>query len=488
MKSALYVRVSTDEQVREGTSIDEQKARLQAFAESQGWKEYEFYVDEGFSAKDLDRPAFNRMREDIRSERIGAVITTKIDRLTRRLIDLLQFVDFLDSHQCIYKSSTESFDTGSAAGRMVLQLLGVFAEFERERISERVRDNMHHLAKQGKPFSRPCFGYDLVNRQFMINKEEASWVHKMADWFLNGSGTLHIAKKLNENNVLTKNGGRWSAKAVRNFLENNQMLVGNLVWNKQQRKGKKTIQNPPTEWVIVHNTHPPILEPAIFNEIQTKIERTKCFTPRSKRYHYLLSGLLRCGHCGARMIGSSIRRNQIKHTYSSRYICSNYQKKGLCFNHWIDAHTIEQYVLTNLYKLGQTITTPSPSISTEQEVKAKLHVELRQLKRMLNNLESKAQRQMEAYEADVINLDELKQARLRLQLKKQEWQAYFDQLNLRLNEAKRSDIALSIQEVVKRMENRSEARLHPFQQHIVRELIYEIHIFNSKEIQICYLA
>ncbi|HJV46444.1 MAG TPA: recombinase family protein [Bacillota bacterium] len=487
MRVALYARVSTDEQAREGTSIEEQKERLQAFAFSQGWNEYRLFIDEGFSAKDFNRPAFRQMKDEILLGHFQAVITTKIDRLTRHLIDLLQFVDFLDEYQCIYKSSSETFDTGSAAGRMVLQLLGVFAEFERERIAERVRDNMYHLAKQGQPISRPCFGYDLMEKKLVINPEEAKWVQTMADWFLGGLGTFQIAKRLNEYQVKTKNGGTWSAKAVRQFFTGNQMLIGNLVWNKQQRKGKKRIQNPPNEWLTVSNTHPPILESSLFQRIQEKLQQSKSPTSLNQRYRYLLSGLVRCGHCGARMIGSSVKKN--KTTYIPRYICSDYQKKGLCMNHWISSEILESYILEKLYSLQRegANSRMEEKKSTNEDANFSPNREIRYTKKNIQNLEEKARRQWEAYEAQIITLEEFRVAKKRLQEEKQEWEGKLQQLNQFLEQIEEVDFGTLVQLKMEQMKNLQNRQLFDYQQNIIRELIYEIKVYHVKQIEICYL-
>nr|WP_278430663.1 recombinase family protein [Brevibacillus laterosporus] len=121
MKVAIYIRVSTDEQAKEGISLEEQQERLVAYCKANGWKDYTLYIDDGYSAKTTTPPEFQRMMGDIfiRAKRIEIVVTTKIDRLTRRLIDLLSFIEELDKYDCHFKSSTESFDTSTPVGRMV---------------------------------------------------------------------------------------------------------------------------------------------------------------------------------------------------------------------------------------------------------------------------------------------------------------------------------------------------------------------------------
>jgi site-specific DNA recombinase len=488
MQVALYIRVSTEEQAREGVSIAEQKERLKAFCVSQGWSDYEFYIDDGYSAKDTDRPAFKRMIQNVERKTIQVVLTTKIDRLTRRLMDLLNFTDYLDDHDCVYKSSSEAFDTSTAAGRMVLQLLGVFAEFERERIAERVKDNMQHLARQGKPISRPCFGYDLIDKQLVVNEKEALWVKKIAAMFTEGYGTFQIAKMLNENNVLTKNGCQWTAKAVRVFLKNNQMLIGNLVWNKRKRKGKKLISTNQDEWVISENTHPQILDQNTFQAVQEKLEKAKQVAPRSKRSDYLLSGMVRCGHCGSRMIGTflrSTRRGEM--VYYPRYICSHYQKKGLCFNHWIYAMIIEAYVLEKLSEMTKGIPIPIYGFIGTSSYHKRFQEELSQAKRNLKLIAEKSARQLQAFEAGIIELHELKTAKARLKAEQLELDEKIQGLESSIEAAlEQEDIQKFIQLKAKELSDALNSGVFEIRQNAVRDLIDEVKVFNSTEIQLAY--
>lgn len=174
MRVALYARVSTDEQATKGNSLFEQEERLRAYCKARAWGEMELFIDDGYSAKDMKRPKLQEMLERVKQKEFKMIVTTKIDRLCRNQLDLLTIVDELELFQCGYVSATESFDTSTAAGRMVLQILGSFAEFERQRIRERVRDNMQSSAKNSeKAISRPCFGYDIVDGRYAINEREA---------------------------------------------------------------------------------------------------------------------------------------------------------------------------------------------------------------------------------------------------------------------------------------------------------------------------
>jgi len=148
MKVAIYTRVSTEDQAREGYSIEVQREYLLDHAKRLGWEVYKIYTDD-VSGYVMDRPALNEMLEDAKQKRFELIITYKLDRFSRKLKDLLNIVDELDSYGVAYKSATEPFDTSTSTGKLMFQQLGSFAEFERNRIKERVFPGMIKGVQQG---------------------------------------------------------------------------------------------------------------------------------------------------------------------------------------------------------------------------------------------------------------------------------------------------------------------------------------------------
>ena len=150
MQTAIYCRVSTEEQATEGFSIHAQKEKLTKYAESNDWDIVDYYVDDGISGKNLtDRKEASRLIEDVKKGKINNVLIYKLDRLTRSVKDLIYLIELFDSHNCTFNSQTEKIDTSNAVGRMFVKIIGIFAEFERENLAERVTFGYEQKTKEG---------------------------------------------------------------------------------------------------------------------------------------------------------------------------------------------------------------------------------------------------------------------------------------------------------------------------------------------------
>ena len=162
MQTAIYCRVSTEEQATEGFSIHAQKDKLTKYAESNDWDIVDYYVDDGISGKNLtDRKEVSRLIEDVKKGKINNVLIYKLDRLTRSVKDLIYLIELFDSHNCTFNSQTEKIDTSNAVGRMFVKIIGIFAEFERENLAERVTFGYEQKTKEGNYTNcNGVFGYD----------------------------------------------------------------------------------------------------------------------------------------------------------------------------------------------------------------------------------------------------------------------------------------------------------------------------------------
>ena len=211
MHTAIYARVSTEEQANEGFSIHAQKDKLTKYAEVNDWIITDYYVDDGISGKNLtERPEVTRLIEDVKSGKINNVLVYKLDRLTRSVKDLIYLIELFDKHNCTFNSQTEKIDTSNAVGRMFVKIIGIFAEFERENLAERVTFGYEQKTKEGNyTNTNGVFVYDyIVGKGILeVNKLEIHYVKKIYEWYLQGDSMIKIANRLRDEDVPTKRGG-----------------------------------------------------------------------------------------------------------------------------------------------------------------------------------------------------------------------------------------------------------------------------------------
>lgn len=411
---ALYVRVSTDEQAQEGYSIENQIDRLTAYAKFQGWQNTEFFIDEGQSAKDMNRPAMKRLIKLIKQNKVSTVVTLYVDRLSRNLLDMLQFVNLCEEHNTAYVCASLNFDTSTPIGRMVLQILAAFAEFENSMRATTVKSNMANIVEKKKRYlANPPFGYEFdEQKNLVIVPEEAEWVQKAADMFIAGHGYRAVAKWLNDNGVKTKKGVPWTASTVRQMLTN-ELYIGQLVWNRRyyDRNGKMHWRDP-SEWIIHEDAHPAILSQEQWAEINKRITRRM---PKGgqRQAKYRLSGLMRCGYCGSTMVS---RRYGSKGPHKNKFIfvCSDYQKNGGCRFNYIFIEDADKAV----YEALENLSNGFIQISDEDLEKAAQAREIDFAKREAI-IDQKFQRQIQAYENGLISERDLKIARERVERERQ---------------------------------------------------------------------
>lgn len=404
---ALYCRVSTDDQAKEGVSLEEQQERLEAYCRAMGWgKDVIVYVEDGYSAKSTDRPHLKRLIEDVKAGDIKKIIVTKLDRMSRKLLDLLTLIDLFQEHDVSFVSISESFDTNTPSGRLTLQVLGAVAEFERERIRERVFENMYHAASKGKWLTQHPFGYRLENKELVIYENEAKIVRDIFIWYTQeGHGFYAIAKKLNLLGIPSRQNKQWSIRSVK-LLLSNPVYKGTVVWNRKDRSKKKEQFKKEDEWVIQENAAPAIVTDELWNEVQKRMQ-TSTLAPRAQTSPHLLGGLLKCGKCGSGMsIGWS---GSTKNRYRV-YRCSANKNKGTCTSKQYKAHQLEELFKKGLSNLCESFSfSLYPSLSLQ-----KRHTDVtNQMK--LATAKKRYKRKVEAFTAGLIELEDLQEEKRRLE-------------------------------------------------------------------------
>lgn len=346
MRTAVYVRVSTDDQAREGFSIPAQREKLLSYIHSQSWELVDIYADEGVSAKDTNRPELTRLLADVRLGKMDVVLVYRLDRLTRSVLDLYQLLQEFEQYGVRFKSCTEVYDTTTAIGRLFITLVAALAQWERENLGERVKMGMGQMVRERKrPGGPPPFGYELVDGQLTVNPAEAEGVRLMFEQYARGESPRQIAETANHQGWRGKNGALWKASTVLRLLKN-PVYYGALRWNYANAEQR---QNPPDHWLVEEKTHPAIVDEACFLRVQKRMTARSSRHPRSLGSCFLFSGLLFCSRCGADMRGKTTRtkRTGARPYIHHYYWCKN-KLAGACSAPAIREDRLEQAIVKEL--------------------------------------------------------------------------------------------------------------------------------------------
>jgi DNA invertase Pin-like site-specific DNA recombinase len=221
MKAVGYVRVSTEEQAKEGVSLDNQIAKIRAYAELNGMELIEVINDPGKSGKTLAREGVQKVLSMCQNREVSHVIVYKLDRLTRSTKDLLSLVeDVFKKNDVQFHSLNEKIDTTTAQGKFFLTLMGAMAQMERDQISERTRDAMQYKKTQGQRMGTPSLGLKVVNGEALEVVEEISTLKRIEELKNSGLALGKIAERMNTEGYKTKRGGSWYASTINYLVKN----------------------------------------------------------------------------------------------------------------------------------------------------------------------------------------------------------------------------------------------------------------------------
>lgn len=221
MKAIGYIRVSTQEQAKEGISLKMQEDRIRAYCYSQDWKLIRVFNDEGFSGKNMKRKGLQDLLSFLETDHVDVVVVYKTDRLTRKQRHLYHLLEDRFERKGIgFKSVTEAFDTTTAMGKGFLGMLGLFAQLEGDLISERTREAFQHKKQNGEPVGSAALGFRLQDKKKIENPAELKIVAYVKALRRKRLSYREIAKRLNEEGVPTKRGGRWFGSTVSYILKN----------------------------------------------------------------------------------------------------------------------------------------------------------------------------------------------------------------------------------------------------------------------------
>lgn len=291
MKVGLYLRVSTQEQAKEGYSIGEQGARLKDYCKAMRWDTYKTYIDPGYSGADTNRPALQDLISDVEDGKIEKVVVYKLDRLSRSQLDTLYLIEkvFL-ANNCDFVSMTENFDTSTPFGRAMIGILAVFAQLEREKIKERMVMGKEARAKEGlwNGGTEPIgYDYNIINDMLEINEYEIMQVRELFDLFVNGDQNLRALERLFLEKGYKHKHGTWDPKAMRRVLRN-KLYLGYINYKGELYEGK----------------HKATIDEEIFNKavelLNERAEQYRLTGIKPGAQTTYLGGLLHCKHCGGK--------------------------------------------------------------------------------------------------------------------------------------------------------------------------------------------
>lgn len=353
IRCAIYTRKSTEEGLeQEYNSLDAQRDAGEAYIKSQqheGWVCLpNRYDDGGYTGANMDRPAMRRLIADIEAGNVDCVVVYKVDRLSRSLLDFSRIMETFERHKVSFVSVTQAFNTASSMGRLILNVLLSFAQFEREMISERTRDKIAAARRKGKwSGGMPILGYTVVDTKLVVDEDEARRVREIFDMYVERESLLAVVKVLNARGCRTK---RWTtqkgaARGGRPFDKSSlyQMLTNVAYVGKVRYKDE-----------VHQGEHRPIVDAAVFTKVQTLMLQNRRSGGRATRNKHgaLLRGLLRCTACDCGMNHTYTAKGPRQYRY---YVCLRAQKRGWqeCPSPSIPANEIERFVIDQIKGIGR---------------------------------------------------------------------------------------------------------------------------------------
>jgi len=435
-KIGLYIRVSSDKQLEEGFSFQAQEERLIEEAKREK-RDYVLYKDGGITGKSMDdREGLKSLMRDVELGIIGKVYVTKISRLARNSRDLENLIYEFEKNNVYFKAIGDGIDTSTPMGNVMVKLLGIFAEMERDIIMEQTRSGAEKRAKEGKMYgSGSILGYDRVSdgrtKKIIINEKEKIIIEKIYTLYLNGHGYKAIVNRLNKEGYRTKNKKLFSIGTIKTILDNplyeGYIRYGKYKdWNKKRRKG---LEESP---IFVVGNHEAIIDPEDWKKVHDRMNTNQLRKPPVGKY--MLAGVLCCPECGSKMVGSKT----VYHTNKGRveklyYTCSRFHNKGItaCHSNGIRVDLIDPIAIKkiakelNSNKLADVLYNYIVDNSIDKN-------SIEGKRRLLEmEIEKQASRRLELrklYTEGIIDTDELKEDIEKIKIKTNEYQTLLDEM------------------------------------------------------------
>ena len=405
VRCAIYTRKSTDENLdRDFNSLDAQREAAESYIASQreaGWIALtDRYDDPAYSGANMERPALKRLLSDVQAGRVDCVVVYKLDRMSRSMRDFFKVLEIFEKHKAAFVSVTQAFNTTTPVGRMTMNILLSFAQFEREVIAERTRDKVHAARRKGMfTGGSLILGYDSDQKagKLVVNKPESERVREIFHLFIESPSLVAVLRDLKRRGWTLKRwltrkgrevgGGEFDKLSLRRLLTNHA-YVGKVLF----------------DGVVYDAEHPPIVDQETWDRVQSLLKGAPRHPGRrGPRSSALLGGILYCAPCGAAMTPTYSQKRRIRYRY---YVCHRAHRRGweTCPSKSVPAVEIEKFVVDRLRAVGSD---PDVIAATVEEAnkqlaarKALLDAELRRLRKDLDRAHADLRQQIEVVSGD----------------------------------------------------------------------------------------
>ncbi len=429
----LYLRLSQeDERQGESLSIDNQRLILRKYAEERGWVIHDEYIDDGVSGTTFNRPEVQRLLDDAKTGVINTILVKDLSRFGRNYIEVGQYVDYVfPAFGIRFIAIQDNVDTDNRdnGGMEMMPIMNVFNEWHAANTSKKLRAVWKAKAKEGVFHGKKAsYGYIKgtdKKRTLIIDEEVAPIVVRVFEMFASGISPKRIIETFNEEGIpspevyahqklghkISKGShGLWGAITIRQML-NNMIYIGHMPQLRSTSvsyKNHRRYNKDKSEWIIVENTHPPIISQELWNRAQERRKSVAQGRKTKSGYTPPLSGFVFCADCGCKLkMSGSWAKNHSRYIFA--YNCGDHMRfgKAVCFSHFIVATTLEEIVLDDIREMARRIELNESEVRKEfmrrnaELVDSTLKSSKRELKSKQKRLEELSHLMQEAYEDKV---------------------------------------------------------------------------------------
>jgi site-specific DNA recombinase len=437
MKAVIYSRKSKF--TGKGESVENQLQLCKEYCQRENLELFDYYEDEGFSAKNIDRPEFRRMLTDAKKKNFDLIVCYRLDRISRNIADFATLIEDLNRLGIGFISVNERFDTSSPLGRAMMNIAAVFAQLERETIAERIRDNMLQLSRTGRWLGgKPPTGYksepvlytDAKGKEKKMQKlvpvdEELELVKLLYEKYIELNGIHKLEGYCFKNNITSKSGNFFDKSSLMFILNNPVYAIaepilweyckfknmdvacekedfdghhGLMVYNKRKLKGKGKVLKEKAEWVVSVGLHPGVISAKDWILVQNMLEENSSKAPRDGTSSIaLLTPLIKCGNCGTSLrISYRMYNGEIRHHY---YKCRLKERsRGTqCNTANLLGRDADQLVIDEIKKIALNQNAILEKLSSKQNT-------LKQSFKQIDNKKEKLSNQIREFEKLIENL------------------------------------------------------------------------------------